>query len=319
MMKRKEFLSITLAGGLSACLPLFKAGGLNMARPVATQVPRRRYKNEDTLSVIGFGGILCLGLSPGEVSNLVARAQDSGINYFDVAPSYGEGEAEEKLGPALEPYRSRSFLACKTMKRDAEGARSELERSLKRLRTDHVDLYQFHAVTTLNDVESILAPRGALDSILRAQEEGLTRYIGFSAHSEEAALAMLDRFSFDSILFPFNIGCYVNGDFGPRVLEKAKSKRVVRLALKAMAYSPWPAAGTHPHPKCWYRPVEKPELAQLALRFTLSEAVTATIPPGEEALFLHAVACAQEFTPLSLKEKEELKKRFAGIEPLFKS
>jgi hypothetical protein len=130
---------------------------------------------------------------------------------------------------------------------------------------------------------------------------------------------LLDRFSFDSILFPFNVGCYEGGHFGPRVLEKARSKGVARLALKAMAYSPWPAGGNHPYPKCWYRPVEDPELARLALRFTLSEDVTAAIPPGEESLFNLAVACAQDFTPLSKKEREELTERFANIKPLFKS
>lgn len=318
-MKRQEFLSIILGSGLAASLPLSKHQGLNLARTAEKQVPRRPYRDGDSLSVIGFGGILSLGLSQREASNLVARAHDMGINYFDVAPSYGEGEAEEKLGPALEQFRSQSFLACKTMKRDGNGARIELENSLRRLRTDHFDLYQFHAVTTMEEVESIFAPGGALESVTKAREQGLTRYIGFSAHSEKAALAMIERFSFDSILFPFNIGCYVGGDFGPRVLEKARSKGVARLALKAMAHSPWPAEGSHPYPKCWYRPIEDPDLARLALRFTLSEDVTAAIPPGEESLFNLAVACAQEFAPLSKKERDELTERFMGINPLFKS
>jgi predicted aldo/keto reductase-like oxidoreductase len=318
-MKRKDFLSFALASGLAASLPFSILRGSVMSRPSRKQVPRRPYKNQDTLSIIGFGGILCLGISPREASNLVAKAQDDGINYFDVAPSYGEGEAEEKLGPALKPYRSESFLACKTMRRDGDGARSELDRSLKRLRTDHFDLYQFHAVTGMKDVDDIFAPRGALETVAKARDEGLTRYIGFSAHSEKAALAMLDRFPFDSVLFPFNVGCWINGNFGPKVLEKAKSKGAARLALKAMAHSPWPGAGSHPYPKCWYRPIDDPELARLALRFTLSEDVTAALPPGEELLFHIATAYAPEFVPLSLKEREQLIQKFADVQPLFKT
>ena len=82
------------------------------------------------LSVIGFGGIVVCGMSQKEADRIVAEAFDRGVNYYDVAPSYFDGEAETKLGPALEPFRKRSFLACKTMARDAAGARTELERSL---------------------------------------------------------------------------------------------------------------------------------------------------------------------------------------------
>ncbi|MBF8295973.1 MAG: putative oxidoreductase of the aldo/keto reductase family [Bacteroidetes bacterium] len=289
-----------------------------MSRLSEEPIPRREYKNGEMLSIVGFGGILCLGHSLRETSALVSEVRDRGINYFDVAPSYGGGEAEEKLGPALEPYRSMVFLACKTMRRDAEGAQEDLERSLKRMRTDHFDLYQLHAVTAMKEVDEIFDDRGAIGTVVRAREKGLVRYIGFSAHSEEAALAMLDRFSFDSILFPFNIVCSANGHFGPRVMEHAKEKGVARLALKAMAYSPWSSKGDHPWPKCWYRPIDDPVLARLALRFTLSEDVTAAIPPGEEALFRIAMEGAAKFTPLSADERKDLVGRINDVQPLFK-
>ena len=108
---------------------------------------KRKYgKHDDMLSMIGFGAILLTKEEPDEASRLVAKAIDRGINYFDVAPSYGN--AEEQLGPALEPYRSKVFLACKTTRRSAEEAEAELQNSLKLLRTDHFDLYQLHSVTT---------------------------------------------------------------------------------------------------------------------------------------------------------------------------
>src|SRR5687768_4527553 len=108
-----------------------------------------------TLSVIGFGGIVVTDVPQSEANQRVASAIERGVTYFDVAPSYGD--AEERLGPALEPHREGVFLACKTGERDAAGVRRELEQSLRRLRTDHVDLYQLHAVTTLEDVERVFA------------------------------------------------------------------------------------------------------------------------------------------------------------------
>lgn len=290
-----------------------------MKHTIDKPIPRRPYRSGDSLSIIGFGGILCLGRTQKEVSDLVSEMYEKGINYFDVAPSYGNGEAEERLGPALEPYRSKVFLACKTMSRDGGGARTELERSLQRMRTDHFDLYQFHAITSMKEVEEVFAPGGALEPVVRARDNGQIRHIGFSAHSEEAALSMLGRFSFDSILFPCNIVCATNGNFGPRVLEQARNQGVARLALKAMAYSPWPARGDHPYPKCWYRPIDDPALARLALRYTLGEDVTAAIAPGEESLFRIALEEATRYTPLSSEERQDLIRRISGIPPIFKT
>jgi aryl-alcohol dehydrogenase-like predicted oxidoreductase len=93
------------------------------------------YKGDVKLSIIGFGGIVVCGMEQTSANAIVSEAFERGVNYFDVAPSYFDGEAEMKLGPALEPYRKRSFLACKTTVRDAEGARKELERS-RAARTD---------------------------------------------------------------------------------------------------------------------------------------------------------------------------------------
>jgi hypothetical protein len=280
-------------------------------------LPRRAYNNAVDLSIIGFGGILCLGRTARELSSLVGEVIDRGVNYFDVAPSYGEGEAEEKLGPALQPYRENIFLSCKTMQRDRKGAERELQQSLSRLCTDHLDLYQFHAVTTRKEVDELFSKGGALEAVVAARERGAIRYIGFSAHSEVAALSMLDRFPFDSILFPFNVICATAGSFGPRVLEHAKAHGTTRLALKAMALSPWPANADHPYPKCWYRPIDDADLAGMALRFTLGLDLTAAIPPGEEVLFRLALDIATGYRPLDARESEELLQRMSGVVPLF--
>lgn len=268
------------------------------------------------LSIIGMGGIVVMDLPQPEANRIVAESIDRGVNYFDVAPSYGN--AEERLGPALAPYRNQVFLACKTADRSAEGARKELEQSLRRLQTDHFDLYQLHGMTTEEDFERATGPGGALETLVKARQDGLVRFLGFSAHSVPVALKLMDIFPFDSILFPFNWVNFWNGNFGPQVLEQAVKKGIGRLALKAMARAPWPEGAPRRYRKTWYEPVDDPELAALALRFTLSQPITAAIPPGEPSLFRLALDIAEHFTPITPEEEKELKERAAGLTPIFR-
>jgi len=279
------------------------------------QIPRRHYRDDVELSILGLGGMTLLDLEQEAVNALVARSIERGLNYFDVAPFYGNGEAEEKMGLALAPYRKRVFLACKTLDRTASGAAVELEQSLDRLRTERIDLYQFHAVTDEDEVEEIFAPDGACEAFLKARKKGKIRYIGFSAHTVEAALAMLNRFS---VLFPVNFICCERGNFGPQVLERARELGVARLAIKAMAHGPWRKHDKRKYPNCWYRPIEDRKLARQALRFTLSEDVTAAIPPGDIRLFQMALSFAGDLPPLGRSEREELLDGAKRLRPLFR-
>lgn len=270
------------------------------------------------LSIIGFGGVAVRGVEQSFANNLVAEAYDRGINYFDVAPTYGN--AQERLGPALEPYRKRVFLACKTDKRDKEGSAAHLEESLRLLRTDHLDLYQFHALTKMEELEKVLGPSGGMETFMAARQAGKVRFIGFSAHSVETALAALDRFDFDSILFPLNFVLFSQANFGPQVLARAREKGMGILALKAMAKTKWPEPlkpEERPHPNCWYEPCAFPEEASLGLRWTLSQLITAALPPGEEQYFRLAMDVAQRFEPLKEEEVVHLLARAPGVEPIF--
>lgn len=280
------------------------------------EIPKRPYRDEVSLSILGLGGMLLVGME--QSSRIVEEALARGINYFDVAPFYGSGEAEQKMGIALAPHREKVFLACKTLERSAKGARSELNNSLRRLRTDHLDLYQFHAVSDMEEVNAIFAPGGALETFIQARAEGKIRYIGFSAHSVEAAMALLDRFQFDSILFPVNFICFARGNFGPQVIAKAKELNVARLAIKAMAHGPWRKGEKKKYPNCWYRPIDDREMARQALRFTLSEGVTATIPPGDELLFRMALELAPELDPMGAEERAQLVAGTRRLRPLFR-
>jgi aryl-alcohol dehydrogenase-like predicted oxidoreductase len=282
-------------------------------------VPKRLFRDDTHLSIIGLGGMTLVGMEQNKANNLISEAIELGVNYFDVAPFYGNGEAERKLGSAIAPCRKKPFLACKTLERNAEGAREELEQSLRNLHVDCFDLYQFHAVSDESEVEEIFAPGGAMEAFDQARRQGKIRYIGFSAHSVEAALAMMDRFRFDSILFPVNYINYERGNFGPQVMEKALQLGVARLAIKAMAHGPWKKNEKHIYPNCWYRPIDKPELARQALRFTLSENVTAAIPPGNEGLFRLALSLAPELAPLTMEERKELLASARSLRPLMRA
>ena len=316
---RRRFLMTSLLAGI---LGRQEREGLvqAMVKTGSTgQLPKRTYRAGIELSVIGCGGIVLMGMPQKEANRVVAESIARGVNYFDVAPSYGDGEAEEKLGPALAPWRKDVFLACKTMHRDAPGAQAELDRSLKRLKTGHFELYQFHAVTTTDDVEKIFAKGGAIEAYVKARDAGKIRHIGFSAHSQKAALMMMDRFAFDSILFPFNLVCYARGNFGPAVMARAKEKGVARLALKMLTRGPWPEGAERSYPKAWYQPIDDPAAARDAVRFTLSEDVTAAIPPGDIRLFDLAMRLASAFEPLSPEERTGILAGTQGMEPLFRS
>jgi len=314
-MKRRTF--VKAVAGTIPVLGLFPAGLEGMTREMSGgQIEKRSLgKTGEKLSIIGFGGIVVMDATPEQASARVKEAIDYGINYFDVAPSYGN--AIVKLGPALEPYRKKVFLACKTTERSREGSRKELEQSLKDMRTDHFDLYQLHAVTTMEDVNTIFAADGAMETFLAARKEGKVRFLGFSAHSVEAAMALMDHFDFDTILFPINYATWYAGNFGPQVLDRAHGKGMGILALKAMAKGPWSENATDKISKCWYEPLSNPEEALMGLRFTLSHPVTAAIPPGNENIFKMALEISGKVKPLDQAEIENIKVKGLAGKPLF--
>lgn len=281
--------------------------------PTATSIPRRPFgPDQIPLSVYGIGGVLVMNQPQEEVDRLVAEMFERGINYFDVAPQYGD--AEQRLGPALEPYRERCFLACKTLERTADKAEAQFQRSLKRLRTDRFDLYQLHAMADMaKDVDVAFGRGGVIELVDRAKREGRIRHAGFSAHSVEAAEAAMDRYDFDSILVPINFAAFFVGSFGPSIIEKARDKGLSVLALKAMARQQW--AKSDPArkrlPKAWYKPILDPAEAQLSVRFTLSRpGVVAAVGPGEIEPFrvgLAVIESGKAITPLDESELQALR------------
>ena len=279
-------------------------------------IPKRPYgKTGDYLSIIGFGGIVVMNAEQSHANQVVRESYERGINYYDVAPSYGN--AEDKLGPALEPFRKECFLACKSAKRKGDELLEEFYSSLKKLRTDYFDLYQLHAITSKEDIEVAFGPGGAVEAIDKLKKEGKIRYLGFSAHSIEAGMAAFKYYDFNSVLFPVNYVTYYNGNFGEQLINYAVSKGAAILALKAMAKTPWAEGETKTWKKCWYKPLDDEEEAYQGLRFSLSQPITAAVPPGEEKLYKMALDLAPKFIPLSAEEQHAVREKAKQIKPIF--
>jgi len=314
-VSRRTFLKAGIGAGLAAS-QLDRSGFASPGkREPAESIPRRELGGTgEMLSVIGFGGMVVKDATDSEAVERVTSAMDRGVNYFDVAPIYGN--AQEKLGIALKGRRDQVFLACKTNKRTKDEAAAQLEESLRLLKTDHVDLYQLHSMTTNEDVEAAFGPDGAIEAFVEAKKKGQVRFIGFSAHSDQAAMACMDRFEFASILYPLNSALWESG-FSPRVIERARKKGMGCLGLKAMALDPIPRYGKKKFKKCWYNPISDPQTITLAFRFALSKGLTAAIPSGDENLFAMALDSKDLTKPLSEDEAVELKKVYEGLTPLF--
>ncbi len=313
-MNRRDFLRrgaaavAALAGSREALGSSLEGGKASVARRALGSTGEKR-------SVVGFPGTAVMSVEQSVANDVVARAFERGVDFYDVSPSYGN--AQERLGPALEPYRKRCFLASKTDLRDRAGVERDIESSLKALRTDAFDLYQHHAVQTA-DLARIAAPGGAMEALLAAKKAGKVRFLGLSTHSVWVALDAIDQLPLDTIMFPVNHVLWSKLKFGPSVVERARAKRMGVLAIKGMArgkYPPDPPNGKVP--KCWYEPCALPEEAALAWRWSLSQDVDVSIPSGNAELLQLALDVAERWKPLSPEEGKKLLALSEKADPLF--
>jgi len=270
------------------------------------------------VSVLGFGGILIMNGEQAGADRLVAGAVERGVNYFDVAPTYGD--AQEKLGRSLQPYRKDVYLACKTTRRRRETSRKELEESFRLLRTDYFDNYQLHALTTKEDIDAAFGPDGVMETLVRAKEKGLVRKLGITCHGEDAAVEALTLFPFDTVLFPLNWGLHLGKDFGTRIAKLAREKNAGLLALKSLVHRAWlddAERNASRFPKSWCKPIsDNDALGAAAMKYTLSLGAHALIPPGNIESFTFALNHIDEClaNPLSVADLEYLKKALKEID-----
>lgn len=325
-MERRSFLKVAgvaAAGsalGVPPAVAEEKSTSIYTSEKVSGMARRALGRTGEKISVVGFPGLALARYDQHRCSAGLRDALYRGVNYFDVAPAYGRnGECEIKMGIGLEGLdRGKYFLSCKTKMRDKEGCRKELERSLKRLKTDHFDLYQLHHIRRPDEVEQALGPNGAMETILKARDEGKIRFIGFSAHTTKGALAAMNGFPFDTAMFPINFVEYYKFGFGKAVLDLAAEKGVGILGMKALSKGPWPK-GTVQTRRYWYRATETQDETNAAIRFTLSQKQVATgIPPAFLDLLDKAIEAGRSYQLIADEETEQLKKTAADCLSLFK-
>ncbi|MFC7138361.1 aldo/keto reductase [Halosimplex aquaticum] len=262
-------------------------------------------------SVLTFGAIALDFLDQDEANELTEDVLDRGVNHVDVAPQYGT--AEVKLAPTLADRRDEVFLGCKTLERGYEGAWEKLEESLDRLGTDHIDLYQFHAVTEQEEIDEITADDGALKAYREAQEEGIIDHIGVTSHGRpEVIREAVERIpDLATAMFPVNATVAAKDDADHAYLDLAselEDRGIGVISIKTFAKQPWPEdldEDDRPY-NTWYEPYDDPEELARCLRYTLSQDVTTLTNAGDPRLVGPILDAAQSFEPMSDAEQQAM-------------
>ncbi len=268
---------------------------------------RKLGKTNFDISAVAYGGIVSMEDGQAASDRYVSFAIDRGVNYFDVAPSYGD--AEEKLGNSLRPYRNNVLLACKTGERLCVNAEKELMRSLQRLHTDHFDVYQLHGMNAMQDVEIAFGPGGVMELVSTLKQRGIALNVGFSAHDEDVALRCLELYDFDTVLFPFNWFMNMEHGMGSRLIRAAKERGMGVLCMKAFIERKWENDEERiasKFPKSWCKPIDTDDEAfgTAAMKYALSLGVDTLIPPGNFASFSFAVDHIEECLQLPLNDDD---------------
>jgi uncharacterized protein len=266
-------------------------------------IPLRNFgKHSDQISALGLGGHH-LGDAEDEQTavRIVHEAVDGGITFFDNCWEYNRGKSENWMGKGLKGRRDRVFLMTKvcTHGRDGSLATQMLEESLRRLQTDHLDLWQIHGVSFDNDPELFIRPKGAAEALDRAKQQGKVRYVGFTGHKDPAIhLKMLATgYPFDAVQMPLNPFDGTFHSFETQVLPELNRRGIAALGMK-----PFSGKG-EPLKKGLLTPDE-------ALRYAMSLPVVTTITGVDKIDVLHQnLQIAQNFQPMTPEEMEALRSR----------
>ena len=240
MPTRRGFLRLAAAAGAATLAPraLAQQDPAERKRILEKPIPVRDLGRTGMKpTILGLGGFYLGNLRDDDAAlGVVRRALDLGVNWFDVAPSYNRGVAEDRLGRALKGRRDRVLVATKSTIREGPGALADLEESLKRLRTDRVDLFQFHAIRTARDVEAIFAEGGAHAALLKAKKDGKVLHLGFTGHFDPELMAAVCRERpLETVLMPLNGLDPHERSFEKGTLPAARDAGIGVIAMKLFA------------------------------------------------------------------------------------
>jgi aryl-alcohol dehydrogenase-like predicted oxidoreductase len=266
-----------------------------------------------------FGAAALSTVTQDEADATLDLIRSHGVNHIDTAASYGD--AEVRLGPWIERYRDDYFLATKTGERTRAAAYAEIEQSLERLRTDHVDLIQLHNLVDEDEWRTAFAPGGALEAVIQARDEGLVRFIGVTGHGLTVAAQhrrSLEEFDFDSVLLPYNYPMSLNKEYMDdfEALAQICSERNVALqTIKSITRAPW---GDRPQTtNTWYQPLEDQDAIDTAVSWVLGRPGTFLNTVGDIHILPKVLVAAQRFS--ARPDDQSLRALVAlwGMEPLF--
>ena len=308
---RRHFLQTAGLLGAALALPsqLLRAETLprlELSDTGPDRIPRKPFgRTAERLSVIGLGGY-SLGSTPSleEAIAIVREAVDAGVTFFDNAWEYHDGKSEEWLGQGLKGRRDKVFLMTKvcTHGRDKQFALRQLDESLKRLQTDHLDLWQVHECVYDNDPERHFAKGGVIEALDEAKRAGKVRYVGFTGHKNPAIhLKMLSyNYPFDSVQMPLNAFDATYRSFQHRVLSEVNRRGMAGLGMKSLGGNGQPVT-------------QGVVTVEEALRYAMSLPVATTISGIDSLTVLRQnLAIARGFQPMTAEQMQALVDRCAA-------
>jgi len=267
---------------------------------VNNSMPKRTLgKTRYNVGIFSLGGQGALERHKDEENclKIIARAYDLGVNYFDTSPIYGP--SEDYYGKVLKSFRKNIFLASKTDKRDKNGSLKEIEKSLNRLNTDYLDLWQIHHLDSMDEVDQVTNKNGALQALIEMKEQKVVKYLGFTGHEHpNILLEMMKRYDFDTVLCPIN-ACdrNMNPSFIDTIVPEAHKRNMGIIGMKVYSQ------GYIFNPKGITTPWE-------ALNYSLSQDIHAIIVGCDNIAQLEEnIALAKSFSTISDTKKEELEKK----------
>lgn len=281
-------------------------------------LPTRRLGRTEHQSTVAILGTAAYARGDADaVADSFHAALEGGVNHIDIAPGYGL--AERLVGPHIPAVRDRIFIGSKSGKTTADDLRRQLERTLERLQTDHVDLYQAHGVISLDDLDQ---RDGAFRAILQARDEGLTRFVGVTGHDFGTPAAQLEavrRYDLDTVMLPVYAGALAHPQYAAdlaALLQEAAARDLGVQAIKVGAHQPW--GDREPTHHSWYEPFTEPALLARGVRFTLSTpGVHVFATTGDMRLIPHLLEAARNYTPMSAEERDSLLSEAADWPTIF--
>jgi aryl-alcohol dehydrogenase-like predicted oxidoreductase len=320
-MNRRQFLAAaaTIATGAMYTRPVSGAGSDKPTESEASAMPKRILGNTGVnVSVLALGGVIGMQLPPSKDHDPAAIAEaalDLGITYFDTAPSYNNGQSESNYGEVLARRRKEVFLACKTGDRSYDDTMQSVEQSLKRLRTDHLDLLQIHGISSREDLAAWGKPDGVFSALQKLREQKVTRFIGVTGHdSAEMLRRAIQMYEFDTLLTTLN-PVSRRRPYREDLLRVANEKRMGVIAMKVMGGGNGCLVVGNPYRKVlrkYHDETSQQVKAQSLIRYTLGLPVSVAVIGVASVDQLKAnITMAKKATPMNAAERGELEKHMA--------